>query len=60
MFSTQKVGRDFIKQGTFVWYLPFLKISENHEKLVEKRIFIAQFHFQDLDSENEIGPSLAI
>ena len=33
----------------------FLKISENHEKFVEKVVFIAQFHSQDPDPDSEHG-----
>ena len=31
----------------------FLKITENHEKLAEKWIYIAKFPFQDPDPDSE-------
>jgi len=36
IFVFNQSSRYFIKHRTFVWYLSFLKISENHEKFVEK------------------------
>jgi len=36
VFNQSSTGRYFIKQRTFIWYLSFLKVSENHEKCVKK------------------------
>ena len=36
LFSANQVNRYFNKQRTFIWYLSFLKISDNYEKFVEK------------------------
>ena len=46
MFPTNQVGTYFIKQRTFIWYLSFLKISENHEKFVEKVDFYSSIRIR--------------